>query len=155
MESTPKVLWSRKRKLQAKMERIRQAKLTKLDTTAISTTDTTSLEPTTSQAPDEPSEATSLSLEGTAVEQEQEELAEPLDESLSLPVSAQLLSDQDTGQSSDSDDDSSDFTIDDAQQKYHEWLKQQPKHSIKVIAVMFMDSLKSRFGMTTVGAAME
>jgi hypothetical protein len=79
MESTPKVPWSRKRKLQAKMERIRQAKLTKLDTTAISTTDTTSLEPTTSQAPDEPSEATSLSLEGTAVEQEQEELAEPLE----------------------------------------------------------------------------
>ena len=132
MESTPKTPWSRKRKLQAKMERIRQAE------------------------PSGGTSSASLSPEGTGIDEEREEMVVTLDESLRVPVSTQLMSDHSSsGESSDSDSDNSDFTVDDARRKYLEWLKQQPKESIKVIAVMFMDTPKRRFDMTTVGAAKE
>ena len=77
--------------------------------------------------------------------------AESLDESLHVPVTAQLSEDD----SSESDEDSVNFSNDDARQLYQEWLKEQPKHNIKMMAVMFMDSLIDRFNMTTRGAANE
>ena len=148
MDSTPKTPWSQKRKCQAKMELMRKAKLAKSATSELSTVDAASPELT---APDESLATTPLSLEDTTTEQEDTESAEPLDESLNVPVTAQLPSDHD----SNSSDDGSSFTSDDARQACQEWLKQQPKHNLKMMAVMFMDSLMDRFNVTTVGAAKE
>ena len=74
-----------------------------------------------------------------------------LDESLQVPVNAQL---SDHGSSESSDDDSG-FTNDDAHHVYQEWLKEQPKHNVKVMAVMIMDTFIDRFNLTTLGAANE
>ena len=124
------------------MERMREVKLAKSDASASSTAPP---EPTTSEAPDESSGTTSQSLEGTTTEHEEAESAE---ESLNVPVTAQLPNDHD---SSDSSDDG--FTGDDERQAC---LKQQPKHNLKMMAVvLFMNSLMDRFNMTTVDAAKE
>ena len=65
--------------------------------------------------------------------------------------------------SSESDDNSENFNAD-ARQMYEEWLKEQPKQNIKIMAVMFMaphgfflhmGTLIDRFNMTTRGAANE
>ena len=58
-------------------------------------------------------------------------------------------------QCSESSDDGSSFTNDDAREVYQAWLKEKSKHDIKVMAVMFMDNLIERFDMTTLGAAKE
>ena len=130
------------------MERMRQAKLVKLDAPTASAVDVVSPEPTTAAVHDELSEVASSSREGVTTESEQ---AESLDESLRVPVSAQL-SDHD---SSESSDDGSSFTNDDAREVYQAWLKEKSKHDIKVMAVMFMDNLIERFDMTTLGAVKE
>ena len=66
-------------------------------------------------------------------------------------VTAQLSEDD----SSESDEDSESFSNDDARQVYQEWLKEQPQHNVKMMAVMFMDALIDRFHKTTCGAANE
>ena len=145
MESTPKIPWSRKRKLQAKMERLRKAKLAKSDS---STSPDAPPEPTTPETPGESSETPLPGTSGTSGVHEPDVSAESLDD---VPVTAQLSEDD----SSESDEDSVNFSNDDARQLYQEWLKEQPKHNIKMMAVMFMDSLIDRFNMTTRGAANE
>ena len=152
MESTPDILWSRKRKQQAKMEQMREAKLATSDTSTSPTTAIAPPEPTTSGTAGESSETPSRSLQSTAGVHEPEMLTEEtLDESLHVPVTAQLSEDD----SSDSDEDSEKFSNDDARQMNEEWLKEQPKHNIKMMAVMFMDALIDRLNMTTRGAANE
>ena len=148
MESTPKTPWSRKRKLQnvqAKMERLREAKLAKSDTLTSPSTADAPPEPTTSATPGESSETPSQPLQG------EHEPNESLDESLRVPVTAQLSEDD----SSESDEDSESFSNDDARQVYQEWLKEQPQHNVKMMAVMFMDALIDRFNTTTCGAVNE
>ena len=144
MESTPKSPWSGKRKLQAKMERVREAKLAKSDTLTSPSTADAPPEPTTSTTPGESSETPPRPLQGEHMSEES------LDESLRVPVTAQL-SEDDFSES----DDSESFSNDDARQVYEEWLKEQPKHNVKMMAVMFMDALIDRFNMTTHGAANE
>ena len=68
-----------------------------------------------------------------------------------MPVTTQL-SDHD---SSESSDDSGGFTNVDAHHIYKEWLQQQPRQNVQMMAVMFMDGLLKRFNMTTLGAAKE
>ena len=145
MESTPKVPWSQKRKLKAKMDRLREAKLAKSDTLTSPSTAVAPPEPTTSATPGESSETPSRPL------QSEHEPDESLDESLRVRVTTQLSEDD----SSESDEGSESFSNDDARQMYQEWLKEQPKHNVKMMAVMFMDALIDRFNMTTHGAANE
>lgn len=99
------------------MELMCKATLAKCDTPSSSTAHIATPEPTASEAPDEPSETTSKYLEGTTIEHEERE---SLDESLNVPVTTQLLSDHD---SSDSCDDGSSFTGDNAHQVYQECLE--------------------------------
>ena len=145
MESTPKVPWSRKRKLKAKMDRLREAKLAKSDTLTSPSTAVALPEPTTSATPGESSETPSRPL------QSEHEPDESLHESLCVRVTAQLSEDE----SSESDEGTESFSNDGARQMYQEWLKEQPKHNVKMMAVMFMDALIDRFNMTTHGAANE
>ena len=151
MESTPKTPWSRKRKLKGKMELLREAKIAKPEAPTSPAIGATQPEPTTSGTPGESSETPSGSLQGTAGDHEAETSTESLDESLRVPVTAQLSEDD----SSESDEDSASFSNDDARQVYQGWLKEQPKHVVKMMAVMFMDALIDRFNMTSLGAANE
>ena len=127
MESTPKTPWSRKRKLQAKMERLRKAKLAKSDSSTSPSTADAPPEPTTPETPGESSETPLPGTSGTSGVHEPDVSAESLDEFLHVPVTAQLSEDD----SSESDEDSVNFSNDDARQLYQEWLKEQPKHNIK------------------------
>ena len=90
MESTPKTSWSRKRKLKGKMEQMREAKLAKSDTPTSPAMGNAQPEPTTSGTPGKSSEAPYGSLQGTAGEHEAEASTESLNESLRVPVTAQL-----------------------------------------------------------------
>ena len=133
------------------MERLREAKLARSGASTSPSTAAAPPEPMTSGAPGESSEIPSQSPQGTAGEHEPEVLMEALDESLCLPVTAQLSEDE----SSESDEESEGFSKDDARQVYQEWVKGQPKNNIQMMAVMFMDALMDRFNMTTRGAANE
>ena len=42
-----------------------------------------------------------------------------------------------------------------AKETYKEWISRQPKHDVKMIALILMDTFSERFGMTDVGAASE
>ena len=151
MESSPKASWSRKRKMKGKMEQMREAKLAKSYVPTSPAMGNAQPEPTTSGTPGESSEAPCGSLQGTAGEHGAEASTESLDESLRVPVTAQLSEDD----SSESDEDSESFSNDDAQQVYQRWLNEQPKHVVKMMAVMFMDALIDRFNRTSCGAANE
>ena len=143
MESSPKASWSRKSKLKGKMEQMREAKLAKSYAPTSSAMVDAQPEPTTSGTPGESSEAPSVSLQGAAGENEAEASTESLDESLRVPVTPPL-----SDESSESDEASESFSNDDAQQVYQGWLNEQPKHVVKMIAVMFMDALIDRFNIT-------
>lgn len=93
----------------------------------------------------------STPIESTESSSDQHELAGSLDESLRVPISTQSSADDD---SSASESDES-FSNSDAQQVYKQWLKGKSKEDIKMMGVMFMDSLIDRFNMTTCGAAIE
>ena len=58
-----------------------------------------------------------------------------------------------------SDDENSDihvkFNEADAKQAYDDWVSSQPKATLKMIAIVLMDTFKTRFGLTNVVAATE
>jgi hypothetical protein len=71
-----------------------------------------------------------------------------LDDSLLLP---RVYSSSD-----DSDSDcETNFDQAAAKETYKEWISRQPKHDVKMIALILMDTFSERFGMTDVGAASE
>ena len=127
MESTRETLWSRKRKLQAKMTRSQIAHVS-----PSASGDSVSPTPVTSERSNESSDAAHVPNEGISMTHEQFVSSELLDESLQVPVNAQLM----IICSSESSDDHSSFTNDDAHHVYQEWLKEQLKHNVKVMAVM-------------------
>ena len=148
MERTAKTTWSRKRKLQTRMKRMREAK------SSASTTGSVSSYPgesAASEAADESLPSTYRPSESTPTEDMHTESSESLDESVRMPVTKRL-SDHD---SSESSDDSSGFSNVDAHHIYKKWLQKQPRQSVQMMAVMFMDGLLKRFNMTTLGAAKE
>ena len=145
MESTPRTPWSRKRKQQAKVQKMLDAKHAKVHTSPLPSTSTAPTEATSSGTAGQLSETHSQSLQDTAEVQDQTE--ETLDESFRVPIATQPSDDSSDESSSD------EFSSDDARQKYDEWLKEQPKDNIKMMAVMFADTLISRFNMTACGAA--
>ena len=57
--------------------------------------------------------------------------------------------------SSGSSDDDACFTNDNARHVYDEWLKVQPKSSLKTMAIMIMDMFLDRFPFTVLGASNE
>lgn len=89
MESTPKTPWSRKRKQQAKLQRMLDAKRAKVDTSPLPSTSTAPTEATSSGTAGQPSEILSQSLQDTA------EAQEPMEEtpfaSLSLRSRATMI----------------------------------------------------------------
>ena len=89
MESTPKTPWSRKRKQQAKLQRMLDAKCAKVDTSPLPSTSTAPTEATSSGTADQPSEILSQSLQDTA--EAQEPMEETLDDSLRVPVAGAYL----------------------------------------------------------------
>ena len=103
MESTSQTPWSRKRKLQTKMERMREAKSTTLHTSPSAGGDSVSPAPSTSERLSESSDVAHVSHEGISITHEQPVLSGSLDESLQVPVNAEL---SDHGSSESSDDDS-------------------------------------------------
>ena len=54
---------------------------------------------------------------------------------------------------SDENDSCTNFSRDDALQKYNEWVVNQTKENLKFMAVMIMDNFIDRFGLTIVGSA--
>lgn len=130
------------------MERLREAKSAKSMASPSPSTAVTPPEPATSAMPCTTSETPSRV---TAGDHGPGMSAESLDESLRLPIVAQLSDDD----SSDSDGDSGSFSSDDAQHVYQGWLQEQPKQNVKMMAVMIMDALVDRFNITTHGAANE
>ena len=76
-----------------------------------------------------------------------------LDQSFSVRLNLNEDSDPDSDPSDD--EGTVDFTSTDAQHAYHDWVKQQPKDTVKMVAVMAMDTFMIRFGLTAVGAAKE
>ena len=103
--------WSRKRRLLAKMERMRQAKQSK---------------------------------SSCAVEH-----ASPVHSESEAGPSTQPSSQEETGTLEEW------ITREHARRIYSNWVEKQSKDSIKILAVMLMDTLMDRFGMTAVGAANE
>ena len=93
-------------------------------------------------------QSTSGHSESAPMEDMHTESSKSLDESFRVPVTTQL-SDHDSNESIGG------FTNVDVHHIYKEWLQQQPKQSMQILAVMFMDRLLERFNMTTVGAAKE
>ena len=126
--------WSRKRRLQAKMERMRQAKQSK-----------------SSCAVEPASPVHSESEAGPSTQPSSQEETGTLEESFSVQLDAHAESES----LSSSDDDSESFTREHARRIYSNLVEKQSKDSIKVLAVMLMDTLMDRFGMTAVGAANE
>ena len=126
--------WSRKRRLQAKMERMRQAKQSK-----------------SSCAVEPASPVHSESEAGPSTQPSSQEETGTLEESFSVQLDAHSESES----LSSSDDDSESFTREHARRIYSNWVEKQSKDSIKILAVMLMDTLMDRFGMTAVGAANE
>ena len=124
------------------MERMREGKLEKSST---STTVSVSSDPGPSTASGESLLSTSGPSEGTPTESMRTESSESLDESFRVPVTNQP-SDHD---SSESSDDSGGFTNVDAHQIYKEWVQQQPRQNVQMMAVIFMDGLLERFNMTS------
>ena len=99
MESTPKTPWSRKRKQQAKMERMREGKRARSDPSTSPSTPIPPPEPTTSGTAGEYSETP---IQGTAgVNEPGMSTEEALDESLRVPDTAQP---SDDGSSDSSED---------------------------------------------------
>ena len=140
MEGSNKSPWSRKRKLEARMQGLREAKINKLQPSHSTDSDASSSvagpsEPVT-ESPEEPG------------------LSVSLDDSLRVPINAAQLSD-DASSDSCASDDGSNFTITEANVVYDQWLNSQPKDSLKTMATMVMDMLMDRLNFTTVGAAAE
>ena len=147
MEKTSKTPWTRKRKLSEKMERMRDAKRVKSSESTLPSPATDSLETTALEDVSQPSTSSSSLLQGTS---EQHDSAASLDDSLRVPISMQFS--EDDSSETESEDN---FSNDDAQVIYEKWLQEKSKEDIKMIGVMFMDSLMARFNMTTHGAASE
>ena len=127
------------------MKRIRKAKLAKSSASTTGSVSSYPGESTASEAADESLPSTSGPSEVTPTEDMYTESSESLDESVRMPVTKRL-SDHD---SSESSDDSGGFS------NVEKWLQKQPRQSVQVMAVMFMDGLLKRFNMTTLGAAKE
>ena len=72
----------------------------------------------------------------------------PLYESLVLPRVEPEIDEQ-----VDSEDE--EFSENTAQEFYKEWIECQPKYTIKIMAVVLMDTFRIRFGLTDVAAAKE
>lgn len=72
----------------------------------------------------------------------------PLNESLVLPRVEPEIDEQ-----VDSEDE--EFSESTAQEFYKEWIECQPKYTIKMMAVVLMDTFRKRFGLTDVAAAKE
>ena len=104
----------------------------------VATTGSVSSDPgpsTASEVAGESLPSTSGPSEGTPTESMSTESSDSLDESFRVPVTTQP-SDHD---SSESSDDSGGFTNVDAHQIYKEWVQQQPRQTVQMMAVMFMD----------------
>ena len=147
MESSPSTRWLKKRKRQSRMELVRAAKFSKASGEPSSTLSATP------PSLDTPRDASLRSSGAEGPRTESPELLSSLDESFSLRLNAHTFSDSD-GDPSDNED-SADFSVTSAQHVYHDWVKQQPKENVKMMALMAMDTFMGRFGLTTVGAAKE
>ena len=119
MENTPGTPWSRKRKQQAKVQRMLDAKHAKVHTSPLPSTSTAPTEATSSGTAGQLSETRSQSLQDTAEAQDQRE--ETLDESFRVPIAAQPSDDSSDESSSD------EFSSDDARQSMTHGLKNSPK----------------------------
>ena len=137
-------------KAAGQLQRMLKGKRARADTSS-PLTSTAPPEATASGTSGESSETPSRSVQDTAGAHQPTE--EALDESLHIPIATQSSDDDssDDGSSESSDK----FSSDDARQAYEKWVKEQPKHNIKMMAVMFTDVLISRFNMTACGAANE
>ena len=126
------------------MEQLRAGKLTKSSIDR----ETPSLATSGATLRSQEALATAASSSGT-------ERSEPssLDESFSVRLSVNIDSDPES-ESSD-DDGAVDFTSTSAQHIFHDWLQQQPKEYIRMMAVMAMDVFMARFGLTAVSSAKE
>lgn len=149
--------WYRKRRLSAKMERIRAGKFSKscADSTPSTSHGVAPLQagtdvPTNEQPLEEAAGTHSSNEPGSS---EHESRITSFDESFSLPIDNHV-SDVDLSSSSD-EEYISDFTLDDAQQVYRDWISEQPKETVKTLSVMMMDTFMNRFGLTVVAAASE
>ena len=76
-----------------------------------------------------------------------------LDASFSVRLNVDLDTDLDSDSSND--EETTGFTSTDAQHVFYDWVQQQPRDTVKMMAVMAMDAFMTRFGLTTVGAAKE
>ena len=76
-----------------------------------------------------------------------------MDKSFSVRLNAHTDSDADGGSSDE--EGTEEFTIISAQHIYHDWMQQQPKSDMEMMAMVAMDTFITRFELTTVGAAKE
>ena len=116
MEGSNKSPWSRKRKLEARIQRLWEAKINKSHSTDSDASSSVAgpSEPVT-ESPEEPG------------------LSVSLDDSFRVPINAAQLSD-DASSDSCASDDGSNFTIIEANVVYDLWLNSQPKDSLKTMA---------------------
>ena len=147
MESTPKTPWSRKRKLKGKMELLREAKLAKSDHRLRLRSATLSPNPRLLEHQASPLrlllDPCKVLLESMRQKHQQSRsmspsvFLSPCSLVKMIPVKATR-----TVRAS-------------AMMMHDRYTKEQPKHVVKIMAVMFMDALIDRFNMTSLGAANE
>ena len=83
---------------------------------------------------------------------------ELLETSFPVSLGARIVSDGPSSSSdsdSDSDDDDYSLTTEDVEGVWNDWLKQQPKESIKIMSIMLHHNFINRFWLTKTGAAKE
>ena len=83
-----------------------------------------------------------------------EQAEELLETSFPVSMGAHTVSDEPSS-SSDSDDGDYSLSTEDVEGVWKDWLKQQPKESIKIMSIMLCHNFINRFGLTKTGSAKE
>lgn len=124
------------------MESVRAAKLQQDSIEPSSTASATAL------SANEPRGASSSSV---TVDESFYEPSTSLDASVSVHFDAHPTASDSEEETSDDED----FTVQNAHHIYHDLVQQQPKDTVKMMAVMTMDAFIAQFGLTSGGAARE